>query len=250
MNLEGKMEKKKIIWLAVGGLVFTIIGFLIFLDFSKKAEISTDIEGLYSSFTDYMKTSVDPRLKWLGCEPEQYSDNGSTVCFMCDDVDACFGYGWVDRESMGMKMNLRGLPYLINNINVGGLKIKFVDFCHDGLASELECKKGNDLNRLECEQIDFINESRGNEISCDRVKMKLREEIDFKDFAQYFCKTKGEKILGTAGSYVACGEENQCGEDIDSSPCEGEGCQEKLRSLLNCAKHIIFQEEEEIKILF
>jgi len=238
------MEKKRIVWLVVGGLIFTLGGFLIFLNFSKKPEVSTDIEGLYSSFTDYMKETVDSRLQYLECKPTQYYEKESHICFICDTFHPCFGYGWVRMN--GQMRNPKGAPFIVE---AGELNVKFVDFCYEGLASDLECKKGKDYNKVECGEVSFVNKSRGNQVACNKVKIEMKRAEDFQDFAKEFCEIKKEKIVKITESYVVCGEGEGCDENLEVSSCgEGEGCNETIPFSL-CGKHIVIIQDEEI-ILF
>jgi hypothetical protein len=183
-------KKNKILIMSLFVITAGVIASLIFLDFEKKPEVSTDIKGLYSSFTDYMKEYVDSPLKWLGCEPQQYSDDGSNICFLCEDADACFGYAWGNKGGGAIRVP-SGFPYFENT---AGLKLKFVDFCFEGLASKFGCQEKDGYNKLECQKVEFSVLKIGKKLTCNKIKILLRERVRLEDFAKDFCKIKEEEV--------------------------------------------------------
>lgn len=222
-NLK-KMKKERLKLLLLFIVAVTTIVIVVFLNFGKKPQIHTDITELYSYFTGYMERHIDSHLEWLGCEPQQYSDDGSTICFMCEDSHPCFGYGWVNRGREGMKMNPRGLPYLDNVGSVGGLKVKFVDFCHQGLASQFNCQEKESYNELECDKIKFSARV-GEILRCEKMSIELMEGVDFQNFAEYFCELKNEEL-----------------KSLKSYP-------ERSSSTAFCQNYIIFLQANKIKII-
>ncbi len=184
------MEKKKQILILILFLIATVlIGALIFLDFEKKPQIRTDITELYSSFTDYMKEKVDSHLRYLGCEPTQYYEKESNICFVCDKAHPCFGYGLVHRAE-GEKMNIME-SFLSETAE---LEVEFVDFLWSGLASDFNCQKA-EKDHLDCDMINFESKPISNTLKYQNVKLKIKEGINFQDFARRFCELRSEGYL-------------------------------------------------------
>lgn len=197
------MEKKKLIpYIAITLLIFLVSSFLYFyyFHFLLKPKYFTDISKLYSFFTEYMKDEVDSHLQLLNCSPKEYYYDNSNLCFVCRKMHPCFGFGWVNRNGIE-KMNPKGIPYLSR---VKGFDVKIADFCEDGLASEFDCRKINE-NSLECENIRLISVNRDEIFKCDEIKVILREDGGFKNFAESFCKVKKEEIGKTTESLAFCG---------------------------------------------
>ncbi len=160
----------------------------------------TNTDQIYSSFTNYLKDTVDSRLQLLNCEPKEYYYDDSYFCFVCDDIYPCFGYGWVNRE-LKRKRN----PQTIYITGTEEFEVRIADFCRDGLASKLNCQEING-DYLECEKIRFSGINRNGVFECDEVKLTLKEEIEFKDFAVEFCKVKNEELGEVSESSISCGK--------------------------------------------
>jgi len=186
----------------------------------SKPNTLTNTTELYSFFTPYMKDYVDTRLDYIDCQPtEYYYENNDTVCFICENMDACFGFVRVIREE-GVKFNPLGEPYLKAN----KFDVRVADFYKDGLASYFNCKKISD-NVLDCEheisiilngplenitqnplalEIRLKDKSRWNEVK-DLICKKLRnskcveteEIVKLKELSKisYLCACQDMKII-------------------------------------------------------
>jgi len=118
---------------------------------TESFETLSNITELYSMFTPYMKMNVDYHIKAVNCEPDKYYYRGESICFVCENYDACFGYSWVNRDS-NKKMN----P---NTSELYGVydTDTIVNFYSLGLAKKLgctcvdkcECQEGVTLNQVD-----------------------------------------------------------------------------------------------------
>jgi len=110
-----KLSNKKIL------VIITILAIIAFVTYFSYPFISKDllktdeflesevgmysnVTELYSLFTVYMEESVNSYLKYIECQPNKYCYDDSSICFTCNEMEACFGYGWVNRSG-GEKMN-------------------------------------------------------------------------------------------------------------------------------------------------
>jgi len=129
------MEKTKIfIFILLIGVGVAIAVFFGLQLYKPKIKTYSNVTELYSLFTPYMKSTVNYRLQAINCQPNEYYYENSSVCFVCNDMHACFGYGWVIRAG-GEKMNPKGVPYLSGKYNRDAL----INFYSWGLAKELGC---------------------------------------------------------------------------------------------------------------
>lgn len=198
--MDTDLKDKRIIFSIV---IILILGALLLLSFSSKPKASSDLEGVYKSLTEHMKEDIDSHLKYLGCEPEEYYDYGNQICFQCDNCQPCFGYRLVSRED-GEKMNSYGFP-LIRNID--RVRVKFLDFCYNGLASGMGCNeiKGN---TIECESFEFFSDIQYGTIECGELDIKLKKGAKAEDFAETFCEFKGKDLEGIKNSSSRYGRVN------------------------------------------
>jgi len=116
-------------------LLIIVIVYFGFYSYKPKVKILSNITELYSLFTPYMEETVNSNLKLIDCEPNKYYYNDSAVCFVCNDMNACFGYGWVNRAE-GEKMNPMGLPYLSEECDINTK----MSFYSDGFSKLLSCR--------------------------------------------------------------------------------------------------------------
>lgn len=109
----------KVLWIGAIILVALVIMIIYLGETVVKTGPKTlsNITELYSSFTQYMKMNVNYRLLAIDCKPEEYYYNES-ICFICDEFDACFGYGWVNRGAEGYLMNPKDNGYLIGDYTI------------------------------------------------------------------------------------------------------------------------------------
>jgi hypothetical protein len=94
--------------------ILLIIAFLFFFIYPlihPKVNYLTNTTELYSSFTPYMQDWVNFYLQAINCEQKKYYYLNESVCFACQNFDACFGYAYVNR-SEGVRMNPMGKPLL------------------------------------------------------------------------------------------------------------------------------------------
>lgn len=189
------MEKKKINLFITVTLtsIIVLIGFLVFLNFSKKPSeeliIFMNVEDLYPSLKDNMKDFIDLRLSWLGCEPEKYYGDDSRVCFLCNGVSPCFGYNWSEENNEEGKREIAPPgPYLEG---VDRFTIKMGDFCYRGLASALDCHQ-KDNNSLDCGEVSLLTTFQETDLHCLDVRILLKKGASFEDFVKRFCETKGQ----------------------------------------------------------
>jgi len=89
--------------------------------FEPKTETLSNISGLYSLFTPYMKDFVDSHLNLLNCRPEEYyytenNDVNNAICFICGKLDLCYRYITVRRSGGILMMNPNGL-FLVGDYN-------------------------------------------------------------------------------------------------------------------------------------
>ena len=184
-------------------LVFIVLFFStihLYLTIPKETKYLTNISELYSSFTPYMEDYVNYRLQAIDCQPNEYYYDDSSVCFVCKDMDACFGYGGVMRAGGG-KIHPKGIRYLTR---VKEFDIKVVDFCEDGMASEFNCRGVNE-NVLECENIRFVGINKDGIFKCNEIKILLKEIDQFKNFVDSFCRFKKEELGEVTESLAFCG---------------------------------------------
>ncbi len=156
-------------------LILSFLYYFFFIYSVEESKYLKNITKLYSSFTEYMKETIDYRLELLGCQPKKYYYDNSDLCFVCDKTHACFGFGWVDREG-GKKMNPKGISYL----KVEEIDIKAADFYRYGLASEFQCNK-KDENRLECDKgLIFVKDDLN-------IKMFITNLDNFEEVSKKIC---------------------------------------------------------------
>lgn len=122
----------------------------------SKDKYSTNMTGLYASFTPAFKEKVDQTFKVMDCQPSRYlrkaeSERKRNICFRCGNFDVCFGYGRVQRPS-GEKINqdsyatvfLKGEYNTVDSLNVNSyglteaLDCKANGKCEDGISARLE----------------------------------------------------------------------------------------------------------------
>ncbi|UCG95047.1 MAG: hypothetical protein JSV92_03310 [archaeon] len=156
-----------------------------------KSEIFSDLETVYSQFTPFMEDHVDSKLEEINCEPSGYYYLDSEVCFVCEEVEACFGYGWVNRTG-GKKMNPSG-P---STIKTDEFDRKFVDFHMKGLATLFNCINVNET-LLSCDHGILMEKNEPG--SCiSEVNITYSGEIDKDKIAGEIC----EHLGGEEISYV------------------------------------------------
>ena len=154
----------------------------------------TNISELYSLFTPYMKNTVNYRLQAINCQPNKYYYEDSSICFVCDDMHACFGYTYTLISGKKL-MNPKRESYLKN---VKRISIKVIDFYQKGLASDLHCNIENDKT-LKCEKgIKFILED-------GDVKLSIDNTSQFSAVADKLCNYLGEENLVCENFNCSCG---------------------------------------------
>lgn len=167
------MKTKKILILFILAIFILIGSVLSYFYFLSQPKYSTNITELYSSFTDYMKETVDYRLQLLDCTPEKYYYDNSNLCFICGNIHPCFGFGWVERSG-GRKMNPKSLFFLKGKYS----KEDTLNFYSYGIAKLLNCRCNE-----EC-------------ICDDEIKTEMTEnEIRFTFPTDTNIKEKIEKII-------------------------------------------------------
>ena len=194
------MSKKNLIFLIVIISVLFLLGLVFFynLFFPIPKEGSPYLKNtseLYSLFTDYMKEEVDYQLQLLSCQPQEYYYNNSAFCFLCEEVDACFGFVWVVRAG-GERMMNPGHFYLTN---YDKLSVKVADFYKDGLASLFQCQEESDPFLLQCkDNIIFIEEYKD-------VKMVLANEEKLEDVSKKICNYFDNPLPDCQEQICSCG---------------------------------------------
>jgi hypothetical protein len=150
-----KMKKRTLIISLIIFLVLIIAASFWYWYYFVKEKYLTNIEELYSLFTDYMKETVDSRLRVLDCTPKEYYYNNFSFCFVCKKIHPCFNFVWVDREG-GKKMNPYGV-YLRGKYDTE-TDLNFYTF---GIAKVLNCKCNQECIcengiKLRMESVGFI----------------------------------------------------------------------------------------------
>jgi hypothetical protein len=163
-------------------IIFLIIILLstacVFLFYQKSQEkFLTNTTELYSLFAPYMEETVNYHLRAINCQPTKYYYENSSVCFVCDNMDACFGYTWIMKGSM--KMNPWGTPFLKN---IEKISVKIADFYKDSLASRFNCKLFNDT-MLRCDYGLFFQLEKGKR----NVNILLEDTTSFDEVADIIC---------------------------------------------------------------
>jgi hypothetical protein len=124
-----------------------------------------------------MNEEVNYRLVLIDCIPNKFYYENTAFCFVCKKMDACFGYGWVERE--GKRMNPLGIPYL----KFKKFDVKVADFYYDGLGSVFGCKKIKD-NLLSCNY--------GTTFSLENGKVKFMSGVEnLRSVANTICQSFG-----------------------------------------------------------
>lgn len=182
------VKKKPILILSIFLIIVGVLSVLAFFFFKKDSKYQTDVAKLYSSLSVNMKDFLAVRLSWLGCEPEKYYDDGSQICFLCQDKHACLGYTWNEEGKKGLAPPG---PYLEG---VNELTVEIGDFCYQGLASSLGCQKKN-KDSLDCGEVDFLTTFHETGLRCQDVIILLKEGAIFEEFVMHFCKTKGQEQI-------------------------------------------------------
>ncbi len=184
------MSKKAtlILLLLIVAVIIIILAVVYYAVLQKKPQPRTDVNELFSTMSVEMNDFISARLSWLKCEPKQYYDNGSEICFICGKGFSCFGYEWSDEEAKSGSREI-GMP-APHLTEVDGLTVEAGDFCYQGLASLLGCQPVNN-NSLDCGEINLIGDFQGEKLECQRVKIVLKQGASFNDFASHFCSTKG-----------------------------------------------------------
>jgi len=162
------------------GLVFSFIHFLKAPSpyVPEVTKYLTDIDKLYSSFTDYMTETVDSYLKTIGCKPKKYYYyDDSKICFVCGNTDACFGYAWVTIPE-GEKRNPKGIPLLTGNYN----KETEINFYSFGIAKLLNYK---------CEKECICDEGIKAELERGLVTFTFPEDVNIKEKVEKIAKLAG-----------------------------------------------------------
>jgi len=125
----------------IGSIVLIVLIIIIAITYpglypSPKTKVKTlsNVTELYSLFTPYMKTQINSRLQSIECQPTKYYYNDSSVCFVCNEIDACFGYSWVNRTG-DKKMNPKCTSFLSGKYS----KEDKLNFCSCGIARLLDC---------------------------------------------------------------------------------------------------------------
>lgn len=171
------MKKKTLVLAIIVILILILLSCFYFYYFYFLPKSARLVE-LYSLFTDYMKDTVDYRLRLLDCRPKGYYYDDSHLCFICGKVHPCFGFSWVERPQ-GKLMNPTGLPYL----KFKKFDLKIADFYYDGLATKFNCKKVSS-DSLECDYgLKFLLEN-------GEVKMVSTLE-NLNNIAKLICETFG-----------------------------------------------------------
>lgn len=199
--------KKKILILSIIIVLILIISISFYFYYLSKPKYLTNTAELYSSFTPYMQENMDSHLQLIDCEPEKYYYGDSSICFVCDEMDACFGYGLVNRFGE-KKMNPKGLPYLKN---IKEISVKAADFYNDGLASNFYCRKES-RNSLRCEK-SLIFRMDDSQVKMFLSDLSRLEEVS-KDICTYFgkewlkcedldCECEGMKVLSSEDGEIS-----------------------------------------------
>ena len=150
LTKSSDMEKKRTIFSIVVIILLIFLVFLFYKNFKAaylpEAKESNLIELRYN-FSQYMTKKVDAHLNAIECKPTSYTLNSTEVCFVCNKLDACFGYVWVDKGER-MMMNPNRAPILRNNYDEDDL----LDFYSYGVSRILECKYNKDKKEYECKE--------------------------------------------------------------------------------------------------
>ena len=180
------VKKKPILILFI--VIIGVLCVLAFFFFKKDSKYQTDVAKLYSSLSINMKDFLAVRLSLLDCEPEKYYDDGSQICFLCQDKHVCFGYAW-DKEG---KMELAPPAPYFEGVNE--LTVEIGDFCYQGLASLLGCQK-NSQDSLDCGEINFLSSFPESGLRCQDISLILKEGAEFEVFVRKFCQAKDQEQI-------------------------------------------------------
>jgi len=146
-----------------------------------------------------MEEEVESYLQYIDCNPDIYYYTDDAVCFVCNKINACFNYVFVDRYG-GKKMNFFN-PFLSGTYE----KETELNFYSRGLTDSLNCNCLND----EC----FCE----NEIKVTLTKAVTSEPIDRFLVVFEYENDPTEKIIYIAnkinsGKCVFDDVEFKCGE--------------------------------------
>jgi hypothetical protein len=123
---------RKIFLILIVLLILILFGWQILSNFVYK-EYLTNTTELYTYFTPYMEQKINIYLDSVDCRPNNYYYQNNTLCFVCNKIDVCFVYTWVERTG-GQKIRpdyfyLRGLVD----------KQTELDFYSKGISKILNC---------------------------------------------------------------------------------------------------------------
>jgi len=205
------MSKKTKIFIFIILIVVLAVAVALFYYYSKEDQRkierlqssppSTDIDSLYSSFTDSMEGLVQTKLAAIDCEPSEYYKGDSDICFVCGGLKPCFGYISVEvSRDIGMKIAPFGPSYLVGSNEFG---VEEADFYSNGLASDLDCQKTL-KDQLDCGEIKIVATNWNFLPKDPRLKLMLKEGRSLEDFAMSFCELKGKELKEEQGSF-SCG---------------------------------------------
>jgi len=176
--VKGVEKKNKIFFIVLFVVLVAIVIVFGLQTYTPEIKAYSNMTDLYSLFTENMQEFVDYRLGLVDCSPSKYYYENSTVCFVCDKMDACFGYGWVSWD--GEKMNPKWVPYLKN---IEEINVKAADFYNYGVASKLSCEPFN-KTALKCDYdvLMLLTEDKKD------VNIVLQDTTFIGEFANIICR--------------------------------------------------------------
>jgi len=181
-------KKAALILLLIAAVIIVILAVVTYIALRGRPRPRTDVDELFSTMSGTMNDFISARLSWLKCEPKQYYDDGSEICFVCGKELSCFGYEWSDEETKsGSRDIVSPAPHLTK---VAKLTVEMGDFCYQGMVSALGCQPA-DNNSLDCGEVNIIADFHEDALECQNVKMILKEGADFNGFGRRFCSANG-----------------------------------------------------------
>jgi hypothetical protein len=188
-------RKEILIVIAFVFLILSVSYWQIFLP-ARHIKTLSNITEPYSLFTPSLKNQIDAHLSAIDCIPMQYYFDDSYVCFVCDDFDACFGYGWVLREG-GKKINPTGITKLEN---VKKFSVKNARFFLDDLTDKLNCNVKN-TSTLQCDFSVFIVFQKWETTPI----ILLLNRSNFSKASEVICTTFNKTLAECSNNVCACG---------------------------------------------
>jgi hypothetical protein len=192
------MEKTALVGIIFIALVILLASYsYTFLLRKPKIKILSNVTELYSLFTPYMENHVNTHLNAVNCIPTQYYYTNSYVCFICNDFDACFGYGWVLRDE-GERMNPKGIVKLEN---IKKFSVKNADFYLNGLGTKFNCNVKN-ASALSCDFSISIVFQEGKIVPT----ILLSDRSMFNKAYEIICRNFNKTAVECSGNTCICGD--------------------------------------------